>query len=139
MEPASTYPTDPKLTPLLRERQFQGACIIGLPGLLYAYVEAFRAIVLGEPFNADGVALALSANPITLYLLARQYPRGKAAEAIGVQLAPLPGPVDPGATVEVTAQDQAEASVEVHTGQESAGVRILPSPEEIAAGEPEGD
>lgn len=101
---SDTAPTTPQLQPLLRERQFYAAAIIGLPGLAYAYVEAFRAIVQAEQFDAASVAIALAANPIVLYLLARQYARGKAVEAFGVTQAAFPTSMlaDHGDDVEVT-------------------------------------
>lgn len=101
-------PTDPTLAPLLKERQFLAAVLVGLPGLAYAYAEAFTALFQGEAYNATGAAIALAANPITLYLAARQYPRGKAAEAVGAALAPAPGPLSPDAP-NITAEDLAEA------------------------------
>lgn len=103
-----TFPASPKLTSLLAERQFQAAVLVGLPALVYAYVQAFGAIFGGDPFDATAVTIALGANPITLYLVARQFPRGKAAEAVGVQLAPMPAPADPGA-LHVTESDVAAA------------------------------
>lgn len=123
--PDETFPTSPKLTSLLSERQFQAAVIVGLPGLVYGYVEAFQALFQGSPFDAAGVALALAANPITLYLAARQYPRGKAAEAIGVQLAPLPAPADPdqyGVSDDDVAGAQASVAVTMQPGATDAQV-----------------
>jgi hypothetical protein len=94
-QPTEVFPQTAKLTPLLQERQFLAALLMGLPLLVYAYVEIARAIISGAAIDVAGVGVALAANPVTIYLAARQYPRGKAAEAIGVQLQPLPGPVDP--------------------------------------------
>lgn len=78
-----------QITPLLSERQFLAAVLTGLPGLLLAYVLAGSQIldvVRGtlEMRNAAAsiaaVAALLTVNPITLYLAARQFPRGKAIE-----------------------------------------------------------
>lgn len=103
-----TYPNDPTLQPLLKERQFLAAVLVGLPGLAYAYAEAFNALVNGAAYDATAATLALAANPITLYLAARQYPRGKATEAVGVALAPVMAPVSPDAA-DLTEADLAEA------------------------------
>lgn len=74
---------DTRLQPLLRERHFWASVLVGLPALAYGYTEAFRSIFLGEGFNAVAVTAALTANPITVYLAARQYPRGKSVERAG--------------------------------------------------------
>lgn len=76
--------TTPHLKPLLTERAFWAAVIVGLPGVAYAYWESARAILYHTPFEVTVTAVALAANPITLYLAARQYPRGKAVEGVGV-------------------------------------------------------
>lgn len=99
-EPKGEAMPDPRLVPLLRERQFYAAAVVGLPALVVAYALAWR--VLGVVFEADtldvdgiGASLAaigalLTANPLTVYLAARQYARGKAVEAIGAERAADP-------------------------------------------------
>lgn len=91
---------NPKLQTLLRERQFYAAIVVGLPALLVAYALAWR--ILGLVLGADtidveqvGIMLAalgalLTANPIVVYLAARQYARGKAVEAVGIERAADP-------------------------------------------------
>ncbi len=108
------YPQDPTLTPLLKEHGFWAALIIGLPQLLMAYLHIFHGLQTGADLNMTVLMAGLAANPVTLYLLARQYPRGKSAEALGVQLAAVPGPDQPGAPIDITPQDMAEAQDAVH-------------------------
>lgn len=120
MDSDRPFPTDPTLTPLLKERQFLVAVLTGAPGILLAYALAALAIieVLRGELDVEGAGVRLAAigglltvNPITGYLLARQYPRGKAAEAVGAQLAPLPAPADP-SDLGITPQDVAFAQEE---------------------------
>lgn len=90
----------PKLQPLLRERHFYAACVVGLPALVVAYVLALRIVgdvhssetidVEGVAFMLAGLGALLTANPIVVYLVARQYPRGKSVEAIGAERAADP-------------------------------------------------
>lgn len=80
-----------KLKPLHTERGFWAATLTGLPGLVVAYCLAARlAVDLAGSNVVDAAAslesvgiitAAIVANPITAYLAARQYARGKAVEA----------------------------------------------------------
>ncbi len=88
----STKPTpDPTLTPLHREAGFLAALIVGLPALVFAYVLGWNLIEdagstpIGDAAGTIAALVALLAgNPITVYLTARQYPRGKSVEAVGM-------------------------------------------------------
>lgn len=104
-------PTDPTLTPLLRERQFYAALLVGAPLLVFGYLEVARAILHGEPIDVAATIAAFSANPVTLYLAARQYPRGKAVEAVGQELALKPA-IDE--DLDTPADDELAAAAEAH-------------------------
>lgn len=125
-------PTTSKLTPVLQERQFWAAFLVGFPLLLFGYFEVFDALVHGAKLDVAGTIAAFTANPIVLYLAARQYPRGKAVEAHGVEAATLPGAADP-LDVDVTLEDVEHAQrlhgeeVDVPAGVSHASDAILPN------------
>lgn len=117
----SSPPSDPKLTPLHRELAFWLALAMSLPGIAAVYVAAVDGVRSGS-FDPGAFQSAFLALPVVAYLLARQYPRGKAAEAVGVQLAaeahalgegaftPAPDEADDeGALVALPNVEQAEA------------------------------
>lgn len=77
---------DPKLKPLYHETTFWIMLAMSLPGIVSTYLAAWNAMQTGE-FDPGAFQSAILALPIVGYLLARQYPRGKAAEAAGLVLA----------------------------------------------------
>lgn len=77
---------DPKLKPLWQEVTFWLLSLISLPGIIALYKGAWDAIGQGT-FSQDDFTLSAFALPVVAYLLTRQYPRGKAAEASGWMLA----------------------------------------------------
>lgn len=80
-------PTSSKLTPILQERQFWAAFLIGAPLLVFGYAEVWDALRHGASLDVPATIAAFSVNPLTLYLAARQYPRGKSVEAYGAEQA----------------------------------------------------
>lgn len=78
---------DTKLKPLYREVTFWIMVAMSLPGVVSVYAAAIDAVRSGvfDPVAFQSAFLAL---PIVAYLLARQYPRGKAVEAS--VLGPIP-------------------------------------------------
>lgn len=78
--------TSSKLTPLHRELSFWLMLAMSLPGIIAVYVAAIDGVQSGS-FDPGAFQSAFLALPVVAYLLARQYPRGKAAEGVGVQLA----------------------------------------------------
>lgn len=77
---------DTKLKPLYCEISFWVMMLMSLPGIVAIYIAAINGIQTGD-FDPSAFQSAFLASPIIAYLLARQYPRGKAVEAFGTQAA----------------------------------------------------
>lgn len=101
---------DTKLKSLWSERGFLIALLMSLPGLVSLAVVTWEAIKAGQPIDSAALNATLAASPVGLYVIARQYPRGKAVEAAAPMLHAMPAPVQPGAALhDIDEADLAEA------------------------------
>lgn len=78
---------NPLLVPLLRERQFYAALLVGLPLLVFGYAEVWGALVHGHDLDVTATIASLTANPVVVYLGLRQIPRAATVLAIGQERA----------------------------------------------------
>lgn len=87
---------DTKLKPLMRDLTFWIMAAMSLPGIVAVYAAAIDGVTTGS-FDPGAFQSAFLALPLVGYLLAREYPRGKAVEAApaalvaSAQVAPMPG------------------------------------------------
>lgn len=87
-------PVNTKLTPIYKEITFWVMLALSLPGITALYYEAAIAI-MHHNFEAENFYVGAFALPIVLYLgVGRQYARGKAVEAHGLESAAFVGSVD---------------------------------------------
>lgn len=125
-------PTDPTLTPVLRERQFWAAVLIGLPALIVGYILGVRLALdvwhdgldIGSVTGSlTALGVLLTANPLTVYLAARQYPRAKAVEGTAYLLAQPSGIID--TSLDIDADDAlaaaGEAAVDASLAEQGEG------------------